>query len=171
MKLGVNIDHIATLRQARLEAIPDPVVAAREAIAGGADGIVCHLREDRRHIQDKDVFALRKRFDLTCNLWVDVRFVDYDAGRNHKVFSQFDDSFQIVQTRDGGLGNDYGCFSAADRGNHRTAGAGRAVKDHNRTVWGFIFLGRIFSYQRDHFSGIFFAGFQGCMAHLSVTRG
>lgn len=67
MKLGVNIDHIATLREARRENFPDPVEAAREAIAGGADGIVCHLREDRRHIQDKDVFRLRKlktRLDL-----------------------------------------------------------------------------------------------------------
>ncbi len=66
-KLGVNIDHIATLRQARQEAFPDPVQIAREAIAGGADGIVCHLREDRRHIQDKDVIELRKlntRLDL-----------------------------------------------------------------------------------------------------------
>ncbi len=67
MKLGVNIDHIATLREARKENFPDPVEAAREAVAGGADGIVCHLREDRRHIQDKDVFLLRKlktRLDL-----------------------------------------------------------------------------------------------------------
>lgn len=67
IKLGVNIDHIATLREARKEAFPDPVSAAREAIAGGADGIVCHLREDRRHIQDRDVFKLRKlktRLDL-----------------------------------------------------------------------------------------------------------
>ena len=67
IKLGVNIDHIATLREARKEAFPDPVSAAREAMAGGADGIVCHLREDRRHIQDKDVFKLRKlktRLDL-----------------------------------------------------------------------------------------------------------
>lgn len=67
MKLGVNIDHIATLRQARLEAIPDPVEAAKECIKGGADGIVCHLREDRRHIQDKDVYRLRElptRLDL-----------------------------------------------------------------------------------------------------------
>ncbi len=67
MKLGVNIDHIATLRQARLEGLPDPVAAAREALAGGADGIVCHLREDRRHIQDRDVLALKKlgvRLDL-----------------------------------------------------------------------------------------------------------
>ncbi|MEE8638740.1 MAG: pyridoxine 5'-phosphate synthase [Candidatus Margulisiibacteriota bacterium] len=67
IKLGVNIDHIATLREARKEAFPDPVSAAREAMVGGADGIVCHLREDRRHIQDRDVFKLRKlktRLDL-----------------------------------------------------------------------------------------------------------
>ncbi|MBU1026149.1 MAG: pyridoxine 5'-phosphate synthase [Candidatus Margulisbacteria bacterium] len=67
IKLGVNIDHIATLRQARQESFPDPVQLAKEAIAGGADGIVCHLREDRRHIQDNDVIALRKlntRLDL-----------------------------------------------------------------------------------------------------------
>jgi len=67
MKLGINIDHIATLREARKEGIPDPILAAKEAVAGGAHGIVCHLREDRRHIQDKDVYALRKlktRFDL-----------------------------------------------------------------------------------------------------------
>ena len=67
MKLGVNIDHIATLRQARGESFPDPVLASQEALAGGADGIVCHLREDRRHIQDADLIKLRKlntRLDL-----------------------------------------------------------------------------------------------------------
>jgi pyridoxine 5-phosphate synthase len=67
VKLGVNIDHIATLRQARQETFPDPCEAARECIAGGADGIVCHLREDRRHIQDEDVRRLRElptRLDL-----------------------------------------------------------------------------------------------------------
>lgn len=67
MKLGINIDHIATLRQARMEGIPDVVQAAKECLAGGADGIVCHLREDRRHIQDRDVIELRKlntRLDL-----------------------------------------------------------------------------------------------------------
>jgi len=67
MKLGINIDHIATLREARQEAFPDPVAAAKEALAGGADGIVCHLREDRRHIKDDDVRRLRKlntRLDL-----------------------------------------------------------------------------------------------------------
>jgi pyridoxine 5-phosphate synthase len=67
MKLGVNIDHIATLREARQEKFPDPVGAAKAALAGGADGIVCHLREDRRHIQDCDVVGLRQlptRLDL-----------------------------------------------------------------------------------------------------------
>lgn len=65
MKLGVNIDHIATLREARKEGIPDPIEAAKEVLAGGADGIVCHLREDRRHIHDRDVKALKQ---LKCRL-------------------------------------------------------------------------------------------------------
>lgn len=60
-KLGVNIDHIATLRQARRESFPDPVELAQDAVAGGADGIVCHLREDRRHIQDNDVWRLKRK--------------------------------------------------------------------------------------------------------------
>lgn len=58
--LGVNIDHIATLRQARGGVEPDVLEAARLAIANGADGITVHLREDRRHIQDRDVIELRK---------------------------------------------------------------------------------------------------------------
>jgi pyridoxine 5-phosphate synthase len=71
MRLGVNIDHIATLREARQEKFPDPVLAARECMAGGADGIVCHLREDRRHIQDDDLRRLRQldtRLDLEMAL-------------------------------------------------------------------------------------------------------
>ena len=66
-KLGVNIDHIATLRQARKEDFPSPVEAAKLCIKSGADSIVAHLREDRRHIQDKDIFLIRKavkRFDM-----------------------------------------------------------------------------------------------------------
>ena len=58
MRLGVNIDHVATVRQARLGSQPDPVDAARLAERSGADSIVCHLREDRRHIQDDDVARL-----------------------------------------------------------------------------------------------------------------
>jgi pyridoxine 5-phosphate synthase len=60
VRLGVNIDHVATLRQARGEGIPDLMAAAAEVMAGGADGLVCHLREDRRHIQDRDVVLLSK---------------------------------------------------------------------------------------------------------------
>jgi pyridoxine 5-phosphate synthase len=67
-KLGVNIDHVATLRQARGVAYPDPLEAAHAAEAGGADGITVHLREDRRHIQDADVVALRKALRVGLNL-------------------------------------------------------------------------------------------------------
>jgi pyridoxine 5-phosphate synthase len=58
VKLGVNIDHVATLRQARRDIDPDPVAAAQVARQAGADAIVCHLREDRRHLQDEDLFKL-----------------------------------------------------------------------------------------------------------------
>lgn len=60
IRLGVNIDHVATVRQARRATEPDPVAAAVLAILGGADGITVHLREDRRHIQDRDVRLLRQ---------------------------------------------------------------------------------------------------------------
>ncbi len=67
-KLGVNIDHVATLRQARRELDPDPVAAARCCEKAGAHSIVVHLREDRRHIQDKDIRALRKVVTTRLNL-------------------------------------------------------------------------------------------------------
>jgi pyridoxine 5-phosphate synthase len=60
IRLGVNIDHVATIRQARRGREPDPVWAAVQAQLGGADGITIHLREDRRHIQDEDVLRLRQ---------------------------------------------------------------------------------------------------------------
>lgn len=66
--LGVNIDHIATIRQARRTVEPDPVVAAVLAELGGADGITVHLREDRRHIQDRDVRLLRQTVRTHLNL-------------------------------------------------------------------------------------------------------
>ena len=68
IRLGVNIDHIATLRQARKESFPEPVIAAREAVKGGADGIVMHLREDRRHIQDYDLIAVKKNVKTRLDL-------------------------------------------------------------------------------------------------------
>ena len=67
-KLSVNVDHIATVRQARLSIEPDPVVAAARAELSGADGITVHLREDRRHIQDRDVYVLRKTVKTELNL-------------------------------------------------------------------------------------------------------
>jgi pyridoxine 5-phosphate synthase len=66
--LGVNIDHVATLRQARRTWEPDPVWAATQAHLGGADGITVHLREDRRHIQDQDVLDLRAHTQIKLNL-------------------------------------------------------------------------------------------------------
>jgi pyridoxine 5-phosphate synthase len=68
LSLGVNIDHIATLRQARRTIEPDPVTAAALAELGGADGITVHLREDRRHIQDRDLRLLRETVRTHLNL-------------------------------------------------------------------------------------------------------
>ena len=68
IKLGVNIDHVATLRQARGTRYPDPIQAAREAEQAGADSITLHLREDRRHIQDRDVEMLRHLLQTRMNL-------------------------------------------------------------------------------------------------------
>jgi pyridoxine 5-phosphate synthase len=68
MRLCINIDHIATLRQARLEKEPDPVFAASICELAGADGIVCHLREDRRHIVDRDVYILKDTIQTKLDL-------------------------------------------------------------------------------------------------------
>ncbi|MFH1778566.1 MAG: pyridoxine 5'-phosphate synthase [Candidatus Omnitrophota bacterium] len=71
-KLGVNVDHVATLRQARGGIEPDPVLAARICEAAGCDSIVCHLREDRRHINERDVYLLRKTVKTRLNLEMSV---------------------------------------------------------------------------------------------------
>lgn len=68
MKLGVNVDHIATIRQARGGVEPDPVAAAILAEQSGADSIVCHLREDRRHIQDRDLELIRQVIFTRLNM-------------------------------------------------------------------------------------------------------
>ncbi len=67
LRLGVNVDHVATLRNARGGVHPDPVAAARLAIAAGADGITAHLREDRRHIRDDDMARLKAEIDKPLN--------------------------------------------------------------------------------------------------------
>jgi pyridoxine 5-phosphate synthase len=68
MKLHVNVDHVATLREARGTSYPDPVEAALLAVRGGADGITIHLREDRRHIKDRDLIRMKKTIDVPLNL-------------------------------------------------------------------------------------------------------
>ncbi|MFP6742731.1 MAG: pyridoxine 5'-phosphate synthase, partial [Alphaproteobacteria bacterium] len=67
LRLGVNIDHVATIRNARGGDHPDPVRAARMAAEAGADGITAHLREDRRHIEDDDIERLINQIDLPLN--------------------------------------------------------------------------------------------------------
>jgi len=68
IRLGVNVDHVATVRQARRVDVPDPVEAALLAESAGADGITVHLREDRRHIQERDVQLMRERLHTKLNL-------------------------------------------------------------------------------------------------------
>ena len=70
--LGVNVDHVATVRQARRTDEPDPVLAAAEAIAGGADCITFHLREDRRHIQDDDARRLKEMITVKLNMEMSI---------------------------------------------------------------------------------------------------
>lgn len=72
MRLGVNIDHIATLRQQRRGRIPDPVEAAAICERAGASSVVCHLREDRRHIQDEDVRRLKRAIHVPLNVEMSV---------------------------------------------------------------------------------------------------
>ncbi len=71
-KLGVNIDHVATIRQARREEDPDPILAACMCEKAGADSIVAHLREDRRHVQDRDILVLRKTLKTRFNLEMSI---------------------------------------------------------------------------------------------------
>ena len=73
LKLGVNLDHVATLRQARYDddffnSEPDLIESVKKAVKGGADSITLHLREDRRHIQDRDLFEVKENFDTPLNL-------------------------------------------------------------------------------------------------------
>ena len=72
VKLGVNIDHVATVRQARRTDEPDPAWAAVEAELGGADGITFHLREDRRHINDRDAHVLKETVAAKLNMEMSI---------------------------------------------------------------------------------------------------
>lgn len=77
IRLGVNIDHVATLRQARRGQSPDPVTAALVCELAGAHSIVCHLREDRRHIEERDVRLLRQQVKTALNLEIGLNMLPY----------------------------------------------------------------------------------------------
>lgn len=83
LRLGVNIDHVATIRNARGGGHPDPLRAAQQAAEAGADGITAHLREDRRHISDTDIERLRARIDLPLNLEMAVTPEMLDIALRH----------------------------------------------------------------------------------------
>src|SRR4030042_4177862 len=72
LRLGVNVDHVATVRQVRGTQYPDPVVAALLAESAGCDSIVAHLREDRRHIQERDIFLIKRAITIPFNLEMSV---------------------------------------------------------------------------------------------------
>ena len=84
MRLGVNIDHVATLRQARRGRYPDPVAAAALAELGGADQITLHVREDRRHVNDRDLEILRKTVNGTLNLEMAAVQAMLDLALHHR---------------------------------------------------------------------------------------
>jgi pyridoxine 5-phosphate synthase len=102
--LGVNVDHVATVRQARLIDVPDPVEAALLAENAGADGITVHLREDRRHIQERDVLLLRERLKTKLNLEMAVTpaMVEF-AGKVHPDAACFVPEKRAELTTEGGL--------------------------------------------------------------------
>jgi pyridoxine 5-phosphate synthase len=103
-RLHVNVDHVATVRQARREAFPDPVAWALAAEAAGAQGITCHLRKDRRHIQDGDVRRLRESIGTILNLELslDPDMVEFALGSGADAFCLVPENRQEVTT-EGGL--------------------------------------------------------------------
>ena len=84
IKLGINVDHVATIRNARGELHPDPFLAAKVATKYGADSITIHLREDRRHIKDSDVKKICKNKKLTVNLEIAASFKMLKIALKHK---------------------------------------------------------------------------------------
>ncbi len=84
LRLGVNIDHVATIRNARGGDHPDPLRAAKLAVEAGADGITAHLREDRRHIGDKDISALKSELDCPLNLEMAATAEMLDIALDHR---------------------------------------------------------------------------------------
>ncbi len=97
IRLGVNLDHVATIRQARRAPEPDPVHAATLAILGGADGITIHLREDRRHIQDRDLRLLR---ETVCHQRLNLELAAVDAVVDLACAVQPDEATLVPEKRE-----------------------------------------------------------------------
>jgi pyridoxine 5-phosphate synthase len=131
MRLYVNIDHVATLREARRTDEPDPVQAAAAAERGGADGITVHLREDRRHIQDRDVTALGRAVRTVLNLELGAHpSIVRIACRVRPFQATLVPERRREITTEGGL--------ALRRGDRRLAGAIRRLQDAGIRVSLFI---------------------------------
>ena len=131
MRLYVNIDHVATLREARRTDEPDPVQAAAAAERGGADGITVHLREDRRHIQDRDVPALARAVRTVLNLELGAHpAIVRIACRVRPFQATLVPERRREITTEGGL--------ALRRGDRRLAGAIRRLQDAGIRVSLFI---------------------------------
>jgi pyridoxine 5-phosphate synthase len=131
MRLYVNIDHVATLREARQTDEPDPVQAAAAAERGGADGITVHLREDRRHIQDADVVALARGVRTVLNLELGAHpDIVRLAGRVRPFQATLVPERRREITTEGGL--------AVRRGDRRLAGAIARLQDAGIRVSLFI---------------------------------
>src|SRR2546430_7462356 len=111
MRLGVNIDHVATLRQARKGRYPDPVAAAALAELGGADQITLHVREDRRHVNDRDLEILRKTVNGTLNLEMAALQPMLELALSHRP-----DTATLVPERRGGLTTEGGLAAGAPPG-------------------------------------------------------
>ena len=127
IRLGVNIDHVATVRQARRADEPDPAAAAVLALLGGADGITAHLREDRRHIQDRDVRVLRQVVTRRLNLELAAadEIVDIACSVRPDEATLVPERRQELTT-EGGL-DVVTHHEAVSRAVHRLAGAGIEV--------------------------------------------
>ncbi len=121
IELGVNIDHVATVRQARKTYEPDPVIAAALAEQGGADGITFHLREDRRHIQDRDVELLKQTVTVKTNL--EIACADEVVAIACRVLPDW--ALLVPESREE-VTTEGGLDVAADRG--RIAGSGRTTQ-------------------------------------------
>jgi pyridoxine 5-phosphate synthase len=133
LRLGVNIDHVATIRNARGGDHPDPVRAAQIAAKAGADGITAHLREDRRHITDRDIERLMAEIDLPLNLEMAATKEMLEIALRHRPHAAcIVPEKREERTTEGGRGRDHGASSRGPAPHHRPRY--RAADGRDRTA-------------------------------------